>query len=105
MFIFLSVYFVVRMIQRYSQKQIQEPLTPSTSATVSTSYQSKRVRSLDNLLIGYVKVEENNKMIITDNNGNLFIIPNFKVISVYKHDATSLIVDIEHSVEVEHLPG
>lgn len=52
MFIFLSVYFVVRMFQRYSQKQIQEPLTPSTSATVSTSYQSKRVRSLDNLLIG-----------------------------------------------------
>jgi hypothetical protein len=44
-------------------------------------------------------------MIITDNNGNLFIIPNFKVISVYKNDATSLIVDIEHSVEVEHLPG
>jgi hypothetical protein len=58
---------------------------------------------LDNILIGFVTEEENNNMIITDDtNGNKFLIPSCKVISVDKRNTNSLIVDIEHNEAVKY---
>jgi hypothetical protein len=58
---------------------------------------------LDNILIGFVTGEENNNMIITDDtNGNKFLIPSCKVISVDKRNTNSLIVDIEHNEAVKY---
>jgi hypothetical protein len=80
------------MIQPSRQKQIQEPILLSTS----TSHQYKTILSLDDLLIGYVRGEDNNEMTIFDNKGSQFVIPSCKVISADKRNANSFVVDIEY---------
>jgi hypothetical protein len=86
------------MIQGYLQKQSHEPTIKTTATPISTSYLNKAVVSLDDIPIGHVIKEENNKMMIItdDNNGNKFIIPSCKVFSVDKRNTNTLTVDIEY---------
>ena len=87
----------------YHKQLLEEPTTTTMPAAISTSYQNKAVISLDNMPIGYVTKEENNNMIITDNtNGNKFLIPSCKVISVDKRNTNSLIVDIGYDEAVKY---
>ena len=91
----------------YHRKQLlQEPtttMTTTTAATISMSYQNKAVVSLDNMLIGHLIGEESSKMIINDDtNGNKFLIPICKIISVDKRNTNSLIVDIEYNEAVRY---
>jgi hypothetical protein len=78
-------------------------MTTTTAATISMSYQKKAVISLDNMLIGHLIGEENSKMIINDDtNGNKFLIPSCKVISIDKRNTNSIIVDIEYNEVVKY---
>ena len=93
------------MIQElYHRKQLlQKPITMTTTTAISMSYQNKAVISLDNMSIGYVVGEENNKMIINDDtNRNKFLIHICKVISVDKKNSNSLIVDIEYNEAIKY---
>jgi len=64
----------------------------------SSNYLNKSVISLDGLLLGYVTIEENNKMIISsdDGNGNKLIIPRCNVFSEDRKNDNTIIVDIEY---------
>jgi hypothetical protein len=81
------------MIQlSHHQKQIQ------ANAVIISSIpcQNKAVISLDDLLIGYLTREDDNKMTVLDKNGNKFIIPSCKVISIDQRNASCLLVDLEY---------
>jgi hypothetical protein len=78
-------------------------MTTTTAATISMSYQKRLVISLDNMLIGHLIGEESSKMIINDDtNGNKFLIPSCKVISIDKRNTNSIIVDIEYNEVVKY---
>jgi hypothetical protein len=69
----------------------------TTSTMGSSLYLNKAVISLDYIQIGNVVDEENYTLLIIDSNyTNKFSIPSYKVISVDKTDANSLIVDLEY---------
>jgi hypothetical protein len=69
----------------------------TTSTMGSSLYLNKAVISLDYIQIGNVVDEENYTLLIIDSNySNKFSIPSYKVISVDKTDANSLIVDLEY---------
>jgi hypothetical protein len=69
----------------------------TTSTMGSSLYLNKAVISLDYIQIGNVVDEENYTLLIIDSNySNKFSIPSYKVISVDKTNANSLIVDLEY---------
>jgi hypothetical protein len=74
----------------------QRQIHANAVITPPIPYQNKAIISLDDLLIGYLTREDDNKMTVLNKNGNKFIIPSCKVISIDQRNASCLLVDLEY---------